>query len=221
MSKPKNNPTPKKDNPPPTNQTYLKEWDEYAATKKSKKQTLLLPIKIGIDGNGQIVRKRIREPEVRLLYKKHRKEIPAYIFSEEYLFPNPDEVFEDYMEHFYGEGAESGQDVKPTPLDWFVDRPVFLLYTFDFKDTWSFTEKQQFSTLNDPDDATRNLVKICTLNNRKALLLWNRCRSNPKDLKFNLHVSINQSEGEGTEEIDLQTDIIIDPGGGNLGDWPG
>ena len=220
MSKPKNNPTPKKGNPPPTNQTYLEEWDKYAATKKSKDQTLLLPIKIGIDGNGQIVRKRIREPDVRLLYKEHRKEIPVYIFSEEYLFPNPDEVFEDYMEYFYEEGAESGEDVKPTPWDWYVDRPVFLLYTFDFEDTWSLTEKQQFSTLNDQDDATRNLVKICTLKDRKALLLWNRCRSNPPDLKFNLHVSISQSEGRGPEEIDLQTDIIIDPGGGNLGGWP-
>jgi len=45
------------------------------------------------------------------------------------------------------------------------------------------------------------------MNNRKALLLWNRCRSNPPDLKFNLHVSIDQSEaGTDGETIDLQTD---------------
>jgi len=95
MSKPSNSPNAKKGDPPPTNMTYLKEWDEYSATKGSKKQTLLLPITIGIDKKGQIVRKRIREPEVRSLYRKFRKDIPAYIFSESHLFPDPDEVFEE------------------------------------------------------------------------------------------------------------------------------
>lgn len=223
MTKPKNKPDAKKDHPPPLNQTYLKEWDKYSASKKSKKQTLLLPIKVGIDGEtGEVIRARMREPEVRDLYSKFRKDIPDYIFSESHLFPNPDEVFEDYIEYFEGEGVESADFFQPTPLDWHVDRPVFLLYTFFHKDTWSFTEKQQFSTLNDPDDVTRNIVKICTMNDFKALLLWNRCRSSPPNLKFNLHVSINQSEaGTRGETIDLGTDIIIDPRGGNSGStWP-
>ena len=220
MSKPKNETDAKKGDPTPPNMTYLKKWDKYSSERGDKRQTLLLPIILGIGRKGQIVRRRMLQPEVKELWNDFKGEIPPYIYSEGHLFPNPTQVFEDYLEYFKGEGTEGPPKPKPTPLDWVVDRPVFLLYTFFHKDTWSFTEKQQFSTLNDPDNATRNLVKICTFNDRKALLLWNRCRSNPKDLKFNLHVSINQSEGEGTEHIDLQTDIIIDPGGGNLGTWP-
>jgi len=203
------------------NLTYLKEWDEYSATKANKRQTLLLPIKLGIGKKGEILRRRMNQPEVQSFYSSHKKDIPSYISSESNLFPNPDEVFEDYLEYFSGEGTESSSKPKPTPLDWNVDRPVFLLYTFFHEETWRFSEKTQFSTVNDPDDVTRNMVKISTMNDNKALLMWNRCRSNPENLKFNLHVSVHQSErGPDRRKIDFRTDILIDPRGGNAGDWP-
>ena len=204
------------------NLTYLKKWDEYSATKANKRQTLLLPIKLGIGKKGEILRRRMIQPELKTFYTAYKKDIPSYIFSESELFPNPDEVFEDYLEYFAGEGTENPSTPKPTPLDWNVDRPVFLLYTFFHEETWRFSEKTQFSTVNDPDDVTRNMVKICTMNENKALLMWNRCRSNPENLKFNLHVSVHQSErGPDRRKIDLQTDILIDPRGGNTGTWPG
>jgi len=57
----------------------------------------------------------------------------------------------------------------------------------------------------------RNFVKVCTMDNMNGLLLLNQHRSNPKGLKFNLHVTVSQ-RADGRK---MATDIIIDPGLGN------
>lgn len=193
------------------NHEYLKDWDDYQndrPIKKGETSPILLPIAIGMTDKATFTRRRMKAGEVKRFYKDHRDDIPAYMFKSK-IFHNPNEVFKDYCDYFGPIDGVEGP-VPETVFDICVKRPVWLLYTLEPK-SWKFTKGIQYSTENDPDDLSRNFEKICTMDRMKALLLSNRCRSKPKGLKFNLHVTISQkSDGRM-----MRTPIIIDPGSNN------
>ncbi len=190
------------------NQDYLKSWDDYQSERRVKTygySPILLPIHININENGEIARNRMTAGEVKKLYKACRGEFPGYVKQPHFGCASPDDVFKDYVDYFSPiDGVEGPRPASP--LDLTVTRPVWNLFHLPRKN-WKFSKHKQYSVENDPDDMTRNFEKICTLDNNNAVLISNRCRSNPKGLKYNLHVTISQREARRL----YRTDIIIDP----------
>jgi len=194
------------------NQDYLQEWDEY---QRDSKRTLpiLLPISVNMK-KGQIVRHRITAKKLSGLQKQLMTEFKAHCTSppgelaQKYMAKHFEDMLDDYIDFFEDDFDEG--PVPPTPLDLKINRPVRSLYHLARK-SWTFTEERQFSTENDRDDFGRNFEKITTFDNYNYLLLANHCRSTPKGLKFNLHITITQTENKQT----FKTPIIIDPGAGN------
>lgn len=203
------NVTPKVQNP-----EYLKSWDDFTNSRKEGDRfPILLPINIDIV-DGKIVRERMLAPDVKRLYADCKGELPDYMFGNPKYFDNPNTVFKEYVKYFAKQDGVEGPD-SPTPLDIVCNRPTWILFNLP-RNNWKFSKDTQYSTMNDRDDQTRNFEKICTLNKMNCLLLSNRHRSNPKGLKFNLHVTMKQREGG----VLCKTPIIIDPLGNNHGSWP-
>lgn len=193
------------------NQEYLKSWDDFANTRADGDRfPILLPINIDIV-DGKLVRERMKAPQVKRLYADCCGEIPEYMLAHPKHFPNPNKVFKEYVKYFAKQDGVEGPDA-PTPLDVVCNRPTWLLYNLPRRN-WKFSKDAQYSTMNDPDDQSRNFEKICTMDKMNCLLLANRHRSDPKGLKFNLHITISQRENGVT----FKTPIIIDPGGKNSG----
>ncbi len=202
------------------NYAYLKKWDDYVAEitadenkKNTSTRTLLLPINIDII-DGKFLPTRMTAGQVNHVRQNFISEIPAYVQSEKHLFPNPEKMFKDYISYFKPVDGSEGP-MSPTPLDLKVERPVWMMFNLPRKN-WKFTKDRQYSTSGDADDQTRNIESVCTMDNKNILIVSNRCRCNPKKLKFNLHVTINQT----MNGIRMKTPIIIDPGIGNGGQWP-
>lgn len=205
------------------NQKYLKDWDDYQADRRDPKKLnqtpILLPVAIGMGPNGELTRELMDYRDIEKLAAKLREDLPHYMFDRKLTKHDPEKIFGDFIKYFKAQGGSQGPR-PPTPLDITVSMPVWMLYYLKLK-TWSFSKDKQYSTLNDPDDMCRNFEKIATMNKGKVLLLSNRRRCAPKDLKFNLHVTISQ-------KIDgrmMKTPIIIDPdgdndeGSGGFGGW--
>ena len=194
------------------NDAYLKEWDEFQATHRSH-VPILLPISISIE-DGIISRDRIKSDEIALWRKQFLKEFKQHFADAEkhlggaYSVETFETMLDDYIEAF---ASDADQGPRPaSPLDFSITRPVWFLFHLP-RENWTFTKSRQYSMENDRDDHLRNCEKVCTLDGNNFLLLSNNCRSAPKGLKYNLHVTIAQKEGRKT----LYTDIIIDPGMNN------
>lgn len=213
------------------NDDFVKDWYDYEKdrmfikdrggnnTTKRDYTPILLPIRIGINSDGELTRARVKAPRIIKLAKKLKTTLPAYMFDRKLTKYDPDAIFKDYINYFkHQDGAESA--LPEGPLDLIVKKPVWTL--FDLKpDCWTFSEGQQFSTVNDPDTMLRNFVKIATMDDDNVLLMSNRRRCAPDNLKFNLHVTITQKAADGRL---LKTPIIIDPAqnnSGNNGGWGG
>ena len=201
------------------NQEYLESWDEYqlraVRNNRSRREPLLLPVRVDME-DGVITRERIKANDIQKLWNDCKCEVPDELLdpANRWAFPDMDKVFQDYIDAFPNDFAESS--LPPSPLDIFCMHPTFILYHLP-RENWKFTEASQYSVENDPDDYTRNFEKICTFENRNYLLISNRHTSGPDDLKFNLHVTVHQTENGK----DLFTPIIIDPAGVNGGSqWP-
>lgn len=204
MSKAKNI-TPKVEN------IGLKDWDDFANSRKDGDRfPILMPVNIDII-DGKFVRERMTAPQVKRLYADCKGELPEYMFEHPKHFANPNKVFSEYIKYFAKQDGVEGPGA-PTPLDVQCNRPTWMLFNLPRRN-WKFSKDAQYSTMNDPDDQTRNFEKICTLNKMNSLLLSNRHRSNPKGLKFNLHVTMSQRENG----IMCKTPIIIDPGSDQIG----
>lgn len=209
------------------NQPYLNAWDCYQqkvieARLKDKSQTgvgrepILLPVAISITEDGILTRERLTASEVKKAYAKNHKDFPEYLRNPDLGNMDVDKIFKDYINYFQScddahtplESSAGGvkNSGGRTPLDLSVAMPVLILYYLKPK-AWTFTKDCQYSVVGDRDDMRRNFEKICTLGNMKYLLLHNRCRSAPKNLKFNLHVTITQKLGRKK----MKTPIIIDP----------
>jgi len=188
------------------NQSHMAEWDKFTNSHK-RDHPVLMPIHVDIV-DGEIRRSRMSAGEVKRLFKKCKDDFPFYMKREPKLFDSPREIFEDYLDHFGPIDGVEGPDVL-TPLDVNINQPTWMLYNLPRKN-WKFSKQKQYSVENDYDDLCRNFVKICTLDNNNVLIMENRNRSQPKGLKFNLHVAINQ-KADGQKMV---TDIIIDPGSG-------
>lgn len=191
---------------------YLKKWDEYQRVSK-RKLPILLPISVDIK-KGIIDRHRIKSDEIAAMrtdlmmeFKGHCQNPNGYL-EDKYHAQQFEEMLDDYIK-FFTDDTKQGA-VPPGPLDLNISRPVWILYVLPRKN-WKFTKDRQFSVENDRDDFGRNFEKITTFRKNSMLLLANHCRSNPKGLKFNLHVTISQKENGRT----LKTPIIIDPGSDN------
>lgn len=191
------------------NDAYLKEWDEFQKTHESK-VPLLLPVSISIE-DGIIARDRIKSDDIAKLRKGFLKEFKSHCNVMEqhlggaYSYETFETMLDEYIEAFE---CDSNQGPRPpSPLDFKIGRPVWFLFHLP-RDNWTFTKERQYSMENDRDDHMRNCEKVCTLDEGNFLLLSNNCRSAPKDLKYNLHVTITQKE----RRRKLSTDIIIDPG---------
>lgn len=202
-----------KNQPPSGNQPYLNSWDNYSNSVRNTRRPLLLPITFGID-NGKIFRERMKAPEVKKLYSKGRKDIPKDWFKFPKLLPNPDEVVKHYLHYFRNDKNESSL-LPETPLDIRVKRPVLLLFNF-YHDNWRFTKDEPYRTHNDETDHRRNFVHVATMRDDKGrpergLMLLNRHYCNPKGLKFDLCVEVNQT----VNRRPMKTPIIIDPGTNN------
>lgn len=194
------------------NHDYLKEWDEYQSESKSK-DPILLPISVDI-ADGIIKRHRIPSMDIAEMRDALLSEFAAHCdkpngyLEGRYECHHLQVMLDEYIDYF-SDDANQGA-VPPSPLDLQINRPVWILYVLPRKN-WKFTKDRQFSTENDRDDFGRNFEKITTFEKNNMLLLANHCRSNPKGLKFNLHVTIIQRENGRT----LKTPIIIDPGSSN------
>lgn len=194
------------------NFNYLKKWDEYQRVSK-RKLPILLPISVDIK-NGIIDRHRIKSTEIAVMrtnlmmeFKGHCQNPNGYL-ENKYHAKQFEEMIDDYIKFFIDDAKQGA--VPPGPLDLNISRPVWILYALPRKN-WKFTKDRQFSVENDRDDFARNFEKIMTFDKNNMLLLANHCRSNPKGLKFNLHVTISQRENGRM----LRTPIIIDPGTDN------
>ena len=194
------------------NPKYLKEWDVFQKKHPSKKP-ILLPISISIE-NGLIERDRIKSGEIAAMrdslladFKKHCDNPDGYL-EDKYKPTHFKTMLDDYIKAFASDNKEG--PLPPSTLDFQMNRPVWLLFHLPRKN-WKFTKRRQFSSENDRDDFARNYEKITTLRKRDILILANHCRSSPKDLRYNLHITISQKQDRKT----VYTDIIIDPGTNN------
>ncbi len=192
-----------------TNASYLKDWDTFQK-KHPSKWPILLPLTVSIE-DGIIARERIQSSEIafmrdRLLaeFKQHCHNPGGYL-ENKYCPADFEKMLDDYIKFFHSDTKQGF--LPPSPLDLRMNRPVWILFKLPRKN-WKFTKSRQFSTENDRDDFARNFEKITTLDKRNILLLANHCRSSPKNLKYNLHVTISQKQDGKT----VYTDIIIDPG---------
>lgn len=211
-------------------QLYQETWDEFLRVG-SKAPVALLPLEIGINKKGEIFRHRMKGGEIKTIWGNIKNDFPHYMAKRPDLFDEAFQIFDDYITYFE---KKDGEELSPprTPLDIIITKPTWLLYSLG-NPNWKFCKTgPQYSTENDLDDQTRNFVKIATfnddrqststaeygqpMNERKLLLLANRNRSAPKNLKFNFHVDVLQILF-GKEN---STTIIIDPGGTNFPDYP-
>ena len=194
------------------NANYLRSWDDYQNTHESK-VPLLLPISINIK-KGIIDRKRITSTKIAESRAAYLKEFKAHCDEYEkhlrgaYTYETLETMLDEYIRAFNDDSKQSS--LRPGPLDLVIKRPVWILFDLPRKN-WAFSPHRQFSMENDRDDFMRNCTKVCTLDNNNVLLLSNSCQSAPKDLEYNLHVSIEQKMGRKKG----YTDIIIDPGMSN------
>lgn len=194
------------------NQSYLRDWDEFAESRQEQANPILLPISVDINEDGEISRERMRAPDVKSLYIRNwEKDIPSYIFDHPDRFGDAHKVFREYIDYFADIDGAQGPGI-PSPLDLAIKQPTWMLFYLPRKN-WKFTVNRQYSVENDRDDLLRNFSKVCTMDDMNVLILSNSCLSSPKRLKFNLHVTVFQ-EVEGRH---LETDIIIDPGTQNQG----
>lgn len=178
---------------------FIKEWDEFANSRSaSLKHPILMPINLDIV-DGKLVRTRMKAPQVKKLFVECRDELPDFNTTE------ADKVFKEYVKYFQKQDGVEGPGDE-TALDLHCVHPTWMLFNLPRRN-WKFTRDVQYTTQNDTDCQLRNFEKISTLDKMNCLLLSNRCLSNPKGLKFNLHVTMSQREDGKT----LKTPIIIDP----------
>jgi hypothetical protein len=185
---------------------FMKDWDKFSMsrTESAVRHPILMPINLDIV-DGRLVRTRMKAPDVKKLYAKCRNEFPDYMQKAPKLFDNPDKIFKEYVNFFQNQDGVEGPGDE-TALDLNCIHPTWMLFNLPRRN-WEFTRGVQYSVINDMDCQQRNFEKICTLNGRRSLILSNRCRSMPKGLKFNLHVTMTQKENGKT----YKTPIIIDP----------
>lgn len=191
------------------NANYLKEWDEFQK-KHPSKFPILLPLAVSME-KGIIVRNRIKSGDIAKMrdsllteFKEHCHNPNGYL-EDKYNPGHFQTMLDDYIKAFASDNNEAPR--PPTPLDFVMNRPVWILFQLPQRN-WKFSKERQFSTENDRDDFARNFEKIATFDKRNMLLLANHCRSSPKDLKYSLHVTISQKQ----DAKRVRTDIIIDPG---------
>lgn len=201
---------------------YQRIWEAYVDENEFS-PVVLLPLEIGMNEKVEFYRRRMKAGDIAKIWKAIEGKFPSYMQTEPSLFDDPEQIFGEYLKYFE---KIDGSDMAPprTPLDLKITHPTWLLFSLD-NPNWKFSEKAQFSTENDPDDLTRNFVKIAMfddprfpkkemhgqpMNTRKLLLLANRNRSAPKGLKFNLHIDVLQTFFGKPNS----TAIIIDPDGG-------
>jgi len=179
---------------------FIKDWDEFANSRSesASRHPILMPINLDIV-DGKLVRNRMKAPEVKKLFANCRGELPKNNSAQ------ADKVFKEYIRYFQKQDGVEGPG-EETALDLHCVHPTWMLFNLPRRN-WKFTRDVQYTTSNDADDQTRNFEKICTLDKMNCLLLSNRCLSNPKGLKFNLHVTMSQREGGKT----FRTPLIIDP----------
>jgi len=213
--------------PQVNNQAAMQKWDDYV-NKLPNRQAALLPMDIDIK-QGKIYRKLITATGVKRFFAAHKKDIPDYMRAYPKMtptmvdFPNIDEVFK----HYIGNIKSGGQTPATlNPLDIETNRPTYFLFRLSRKDVnaptskyvkWRFTADKQITCHNDGLGPFLNLLPICTLDDGKTLLAYNRHRCNPPNLKFDLHVTIEQKVKDGRQTVIAKTPIIIDPGLGNGG----
>lgn len=185
---------------------FLKSWDDFVNSRAATvgRRPVLMPVNLDIV-DGKLVRTRMKAPDVKKLFANCRGEFPAYMQEAPNLFEKPERVFSEYVKYFQKQDGVEGPG-EETALDLQCVNPTWMLFNLP-RSNWKFSRDVQYTTTNDADDQTRNFEKICTLNKMNCLILANRCRSQPKGLKFNLHVTIRQRENGKT----FKTPIIIDP----------
>lgn len=192
------------------NQNYLKSWDDYQidflnnlSRKDKDEPALLLPISVDID-EGIIKRHRIKTPELSSLWAKAGKLIED----------DSNGAFESYMNYFKAIDR-SQSSAPPTPLDFDVNSRVYMLFYLPRKN-WTFTDRIQFSVDNISKGRIKEAFEVVgTFDDGHAVLVhnknWQHKGKKTFKAKYNLHVSIHQIE----DDMDMVTDIIIDPGSRN------
>lgn len=216
--------TEKKNQPANDSEKYQKIWDAYVKENEFS-PVVFLPLELGMNEDGEIYRRRMKAGDISKIWKGIKGEFPSYMQKEPSLFDDPEQIFGEYVKYFE---KIDGTDLAPprTPLDLKITHPTWIMFSLD-NPNWKFAKHgAQFSTENDADDLARNFVKIATFDDprlpdtpmheqpmkaRKLLILANRNRCAPKDLKYNLHVDVLQTLFGKPNS----TTIIIDPGGGN------
>lgn len=197
------------------NPEWFKSWDDFANSRSesASRHPVLMPINLDIV-DGKLVRTRMKAPDVKKLFAKCRVDFPDYMSKAPKLFDDPDKIFKEYVKYFQKQdGVESPGN--ETALDLHCVQPTWMLFNLPRRG-WKFSRDVQYTCSNDPDCQLRNFEKICTLDKMNCLILSNRCRSNPKGLKFNLHLTMSQRENGKT----YKTPIIIDPPVNNIPNPP-
>jgi len=216
------------------NQYALKDWDEYV-NQLGPRIAALLPLDIDIK-DGKVYRARMLSKAVNNFFQAHNSDFPDYLRDRTSTkptmteFPNIDKVFKKYVRELAVVDGQQGPDPDTTPLDIITNRPTYMLFRIlrDDVDTpttpdedyvkWRFSVDKQITCHNDGLGPLRNILPICTLDDGRALLVYNRHRSDPPTIKYDLHLTIHEKvqDHSGTW-IDAKTPIIIDPGLGNRG----
>jgi len=171
---------------------------------------VLLPIMVDIDG-GIIKRRRLKAAEARALLADNKKELVAHckLFGKHVpgyrTFKDFEGLFAGY-DSFFSKDDDQGMYLD-SPLNIHICRPSIVVFVLA-RDNWTFTEKHQITFHYDRDDLARNFFKVCTLAGRKVLMVENKFLSRHDSMSYDLHVTVEQMDGETVQK----TDIIIDPG---------
>lgn len=206
------------------NTAYQEVWEKYIKANK-KDPYVMLPLEVGMTNDGEFYRSRMGASDVAKIRDGIIDLFPKYVRAYPLEFGVPKQIFGNYIKFF---DRHDSADLKPvnTPFDLTVTHPTWILFSLG-NANWKFSKKgPQFSTENDDDGFLRNYVQVGMfddprlpkkklhgqpMNSRKLLILANRNRSAPTNLKYNLHVDILQTLNRKRQS----TEIMIDPGGNN------
>lgn len=190
-------------------------WLDYQADALKKglspDQPLLYPIMVGMP-QAKIFRDRIKTPALAIkgvtgVPRIMPRVMHAVTERQGKLF---EPVFNHYYDFYHKYDEQQGGAIKPSPLDLYgIEHPVVFLFWLQHKN-WAFSGNKQFDVEND-DRSNPTVQKMTTFGNRRGLLVYNGCEADYR-LKYNLYVTVSQTETVGGKDVYMSTDIIIDPG---------
>lgn len=174
------------------------------------KQPILYPVYVWIE-DGKIRRERILTTEMEFvpsgqsqsLLNQARSGVPSNYRDE------LDDIYDHYHKFFSAHDEAQGGGAVPSPLDFHLQRPVLYLIYMKHSN-WAFSGHKQFDVEND-NPHNPAVRQVAVFDGMRGILVHNNDTREDR-LKYNLYVTISQTENVDGVDVPMSTDIIIDPG---------